>query len=214
MSGERLVLGGSLSVPPSPVGAALLVHRNRSGRQRDTSVLLADMLHHRGFATLLVELLTPEEAALDAHTAHVVADVERMAGRVAIALEWLRDERRTRGLPVGLLGEGHAAGAVLLATAHRQGEVAAAIARGGQPDAIGDRALGQVRAPTLFVVGEQEEEALDSARAAAQLLEVPAEVAIVSGVGDPAGDLDATHTVCWLVREWFLRHVPAPLEGA
>ncbi len=214
MHAAPLQLAGSFAVPATPVGAVILVFRTRSERERERNVLLADLLHHRGFATLLVQLLTPAEAALDAHTGHVVADVERMAGRVALALDWVRGEKRTRSLPIGLVGEGHAAPAVLLATAHRQGDVAAVVGRGGHPDAIGEQALASVRAPALLIVGEGEQTAIESARSAAGFLEGPAELAIVKDVSDPTTDTRAYDTVCWLIREWLLRYVPRPLDGA
>src|SRR5581483_7253497 len=132
-----------------------------------------------GFATLLLDLLTTDEEAVDVHTAHLRFDIGLLAERLVGAADWLGSQRLTQELPVGLFGASTGAAAALVAAAERPDVIRAVVSRGGRPDLAG-RALARVQAPTLLIVGGADrpviglnEQALEQLTAEKQLVIVP-----------------------------------------
>lgn len=148
-----IVLDGDLTVPPAALGLVLFAHGSGSSRHSPRNRQVATALQGRGYATLLMDLLTPEEDEVDLRTRELRFDITRLAERVVGAIDWLAADERTRGLPLAVFGASTGAAAALVAAAARPDRVALVISRGGRVDLAGP-AIRQVRAPTLMIVGE------------------------------------------------------------
>jgi putative phosphoribosyl transferase len=155
-----------------------------------------------GFATLLFDLLTPQE---EAHRANVF-DITRLADRLGRVTTWVRRQPGLADLPIGWFGASTGAGAALWAAADPARPVAAVVSRGGRPDLAGPR-LPQVQAPTLLIVGGEDDVVLELNRQALARLRNVAELVVVPGAThlfEEPGTLDAAAK---LARQWFVRHL-------
>jgi putative phosphoribosyl transferase len=150
VDGDAIV--GDLHVPSGARGVVAFAHGSGSSRHSSRNQQVAHALVDAGFATLLMDLLTTREEAIDIRTRELRFDIGLLAGRVARAIDWLRDDARVGGLPIGLFGASTGAAAALVAAAERPDTVASVVSRGGRPDLAGD-ALPEVAAPTLLIVG-------------------------------------------------------------
>jgi len=199
-------LEGNLDVPPDASGVVLFAHGSGSSRHSPRNRFVAEMLHARGLATLLVDLLTPEEEVADARRAHLRFDIGLLAERLIRATDWLAEAANTRGLKVGYFGASTGGGAALVAAAERADAVGAVVSRGGRPDLAGP-ALPRVKAPTLLIVGGNDvpvigmnEEALAELRCEKRLEIVPG----ASHLFEEPGTLDE---VASLAGRWFRDHL-------
>ena len=134
-------LAGALTVPKDATGVVLFAHGSGSSRHSPRNRYVAEILQRAGLATLLMDLLTPEEDAIDQYTRHYRFDIGLLADRLIAAIDWLAHEPATRGLPVGLFGAGTGAAAALQAAAARPDRIHAVVSRGGRPD-TGRRCAG------------------------------------------------------------------------
>jgi putative phosphoribosyl transferase len=191
-------------VPPGARGVVIFAHGSGSSRLSPRNRYVAGELAAEGFASLLLDLLTPAEEALDRRTGRLRFDVGLLAQRVALALEWSR--RRWPKLPAGLFGASTGAAAALVAAAERPSEVAAIVSRGGRPDLAGS-ALPRVTAPTLFIVGGNDDVVLRLNEEAAARMRCPRELRIIPGAGHLFEEPGALETVAKLARDWFARHL-------
>jgi putative phosphoribosyl transferase len=197
-------IAGDLTIPPGAGGLVAFAHGSGSGRHSPRNRMVAEFLNRTGLATLLLDLLTPGEEAVDVHTAALRFDIGLLADRVVRAIDWLADDAETAGLPIGLFGASTGAAAALRAAAERPA-VAAVVSRGGRADLAGD-ALGRVSAPTLLIVGGRDPQVLELNRQA--LARLPnAHLEVVPGAGhlfEEAGTLDE---VARLSRLWLGRYL-------
>ena len=145
-------LEGDLGVPAQAQALVLFAHGSGSSRHSSRNRYVAEMLREAGLATLLIDLLTAKEEAVDRQTAHLRFDIDLLAERLMGATEWLVRNPRTTQLAIGYFGASTGAGAALVAAAHRPDRIRGVVSRGGRPDLAGS-ALTQVRAPTLLIVG-------------------------------------------------------------
>lgn len=208
---ERLT--GDLVVPGGAVGLVVFAHGSGSSRHSPRNRAVAELLQHRGLATLLLDLLTPGEERIDLRTAELRFDIALLAGRLVAALDWAAGADATAGLPVGLFGASTGAGAALIAAVARVDRVRAVVSRGGRPDLAGD-ALGQVRAPTLLIVGGADEQVLGLNNAAAARLTAAHEVAVVPGAGHLFEEPGALERVTALAADWFTTHLAGSAGSA
>jgi len=202
---EAGALGGRLAVPAGARGVVLFAHGSGSSRHSPRNRRVADALNDAGLGTLLVDLLTAEEDAVDVATREHRFDVPLLAGRVLTASDWVERDERTAGLPLGYFGASTGAAAALVAAAERA-QVRAVVSRGGRPDLAGE-ALERVRAPTLLVVGERDPAVLELNREAAGRIRAETSLEIVPGAShlfEEPGTLDRAIT---LARDWFVRHL-------
>jgi dienelactone hydrolase len=154
-----------------------------------------------------MDLLTPEEEALDQHTSHLRFDISLLAGRLVAATRWLGEDPATRSLPVGYFGASTGGGAALAAAAGSPKVVRAVVSRGGRPDLAGD-ALLQVEAPTLLIVGGRDLLVLDLNRGAMARMSAITRLEVVPGATHLFEEPGALETVAHLARDWFLRYLP------
>src|SRR5262245_10789086 len=147
-----MMLDGNLTIPEGAHGLVVFAHGSGSSRLSPRNRYVAQVLNHARLATLLMDLLTREEEAVDLETAEYRFDVPLLARRLIDAKDWLVQYPATRRLRVGYFGASTGAAAALIAAAERPVEGGAIVSRGGRPDLAGPL-LGRVRAPTLLIVG-------------------------------------------------------------
>jgi putative phosphoribosyl transferase len=209
--GEQIALSGLLDVPPKAAGLILFVHGSGSSRFSPRNQFVAQRLVDDGFATLLMDLLTPTEESIDDMTRQLRFDVAMLADRVVKIIDWLQQSPTTKELAVGLFGASTGAAAALiaasrlaathLAVSRRADRVGAVVSRGGRPDLAG-AALAQVRAPTLLIVGAHDTQVLQLNRDALAQLPIEKELVVVPGAThlfEEPGALEqvASHAVRW-----------------
>ncbi|MDQ5814138.1 MAG: dienelactone hydrolase family protein, partial [Actinomycetota bacterium] len=179
VSAGPVTLEGSLGIPNSAGGVVLFAHGSGSGRHSPRNRYVARVLREANLATLLIDLLTEDEEEVDLRTTRLRFDIGLLARRLVGATDWLVQNLDTEQLRIGYFGASTGAGAALVAAAERPDEVGAIVSRGGRPDLAGD-ALPLVKAPTLLIVGGNDEpvigmneEALARMRAVKRLQIVP-----------------------------------------
>jgi putative phosphoribosyl transferase len=175
-----VILDGDLITPADTAGVVVFAHGSGSSRHSPRNRMVAARLQEAGYATLLMDLLTPEEDEVDSRTRQFRFDIPRLASRLTGAIRWLSDRPDTAEMPVALFGASTGAAAALIAAAEVPDHVQLVISRGGRPDLAGD-ALPRVQAPTLLIVGGRDLEVLDLNKAAAAQLRGPVEIALVPG---------------------------------
>ncbi len=201
-------VAGDLSVPDEARGLVVFAHGSGSSRHSPRNRSVAAGLHGRGLATLLMDLLTPEEEAVDARTREHRFDIQLLADRLAGAVQWLSRFPQVAGLPVGYFGASTGAAAALVAAAWRPDAVAAVVSRGGRPDLAGD-ALGNVRAPTLLLVGSLDPVVLRLNREAGERMSAHRRLEVVPGAGHLFDEPGTMQMVTRRAGDWFSEHLSA-----
>jgi dienelactone hydrolase len=148
----RVLLDGNLSLPEGARGIVLFAHGSGSSRFSPRNRYVAQLLNQEKLATLLIDLLTPEEEAVDQRTAQLRFNIALLAERLVGVTDWLVEQPATRPLRIGYFGASTGAAAALVAAAKRPRIVHAIVSRGGRPDLAG-LALTRIEAPTLLIVG-------------------------------------------------------------
>lgn len=207
----RAQLPGQLTIPTDAIGLVVFVHGSGSSRLSPRNVAVARDLQRRRIGTLLFDLLTAAEADDRAN----VFDIEKLAGRLMSVTRWLRDSVNVRRphnaaeLPLGYFGASTGGGAALVADAGLPaGTVSAIVSRGGRPDLAGP-ALSRVNAPTLLIVGGNDQAVVGLNRAAARHLACPHELVVVPGATHLFSEPGALERVSDLAGDWFERHFVA-----
>jgi pimeloyl-ACP methyl ester carboxylesterase len=199
-------IDGDLAVPANAKGLVIFAHGSGSGRFSPRNRMVADALNGRQLATLLLDLLTPDEEARDAITREQRFDIGLLSGRVATAVDWAGTHVRTKELPIGLFGASTGAAAALVAAALRPDRVGAVVSRGGRPDLAGAM-LGRVRAPTLLIVGGFDDVVIDLNRRALAQLNCSKRLSIVPGATHLFEEPGTLDQVCRLAEAWFEQHL-------
>jgi putative phosphoribosyl transferase len=203
----RVGLIGDLSIHEGSQGIVVFAHGSGSGRHSTRNRFVAGRLQAAGLATLLVDLLTEEEEAIDEHTAHLRFDIGMLAERLVGICDWLADDDRTADLAVGYFGASTGGGAALVAAAQQPERVAAVVSRGGRPDLAG-AALPSVRAPTLLIVGSRDEVVLRLNEDALKRLGARRkDLIVVPGATHLFEEPGKLEVVAQLAAEWFTRHL-------
>lgn len=201
---EQIRLNADLTLPEGPVrGVVLFAHGSGSSRRSPRNQQVAGALVRRGLATVLLDLLTEYEEQEDLRTRELRFDIPMLAGRLVGALDWIPEQADLQRQPVGLFGSSTGAAAALIAAAERPARVQAVVSRGGRPDLAGE-ALARVKAPTLFIVGGEDEPVIGMNRDAAAQMNCEVSTDIVSGAThlfEEPGKLDQ---VSALAGNWFL----------
>jgi dienelactone hydrolase len=197
-------LEGDLVMPDGARGMVLFAHGSGSSRHSPRNRYVAEQLQQVGLATLLIDLLTPEEEAVDLRTAHLRFDIVLLAERLVAAIDWLGQQAATCELRVGLFGASTGGGAALLAAVERPGRVRAVVSRGGRPDLAGT-ALQRVQSPTLLIVGGHDYQVIELNRAAKNQLRTENRLEIVPAATHLFEEPGALEQVAKLASSWFLR---------
>jgi pimeloyl-ACP methyl ester carboxylesterase len=200
-------LAGDLTVPPDARGVVLFAHGSGSSRHSPRNRQVADALHERQLATLLIDLLTAEEEERERYTRHLRFDIGLLIERLDAARAWLRQDGVTRDLALGCFGASTGAAAALGLAGLRPGDVGAVVSRGGRPDLTPPNLLAAVRAPTLLIVGERDEAVIEMNRAAQRAMAIDAELVIVPGASHLFEEAGTLERVADLAGAWFERHL-------
>jgi putative phosphoribosyl transferase len=195
------MLDADLHVPENPTGVVIVAHGSGSSRFSSRNRHVAESLHRGRFATLLLDLLTREEEQIDVRTSQYRFDISRLGRRVVAATDWATDHPVLGELPIGLFGASTGAAAALIAAAERP-DVAAVVSRGGRPDLAGD-ALAVARAPTLLIVGGDDEQVISLNEEAMRRMGAPLQLAIVPHATHLFEEPGALEQVEQLALDWF-----------
>ncbi len=195
-------LDGRLAVPDAARGLVVFAHGSGSSHASPRNRMVARLLEGAGLATLLFDLLTPEEA-VDRRN---VFDIDLLAQRLAGAVGWARTRPGLDDLPLGLFGASTGAAAALAASTEAGVRAAAVVSRGGRPDLAGDR-LPRVTAPTLLVVGGEDSVVLQLNRQALDRIRCEARLLVVPGATHLFEEPGALHDAAVAAREWFVEHL-------
>jgi putative phosphoribosyl transferase len=195
-------LAGLLFLPKRAVGLIIFAHGSGSSRLSPRNIMVAEILVARGFATLLFDLLLPEESE---HRRNVF-DIPLLASRLQEAMEWASRQENVASLPVGLFGASTGAAAALVASAAHTSRIAAVVSRGGRPD-LAAEALPRVRAPTLLIVGGLDLDVLELNRWAFQRLCCEARLEIVPGASHLFEEPGTLEEVARIAGDWFVGHI-------
>ena len=206
VSAGPVELEGNLSVPEGARSAVLFAHGSGSGRHSPRNRYVARVLREAGLATLLIDLLTPEEEEVDLRTGHLRFDIGLLADRLAGATNWLMENPGTSNLRIGYFGASTGAGAALVAAAERPEAVGAIVSRGGRPDLAGD-ALPLVKAPTLLIVGGDDVPVIAMNEEAFAQMHAEKELKIVPGATHLFEEPGALEEVARLAAGWFTGHL-------
>jgi pimeloyl-ACP methyl ester carboxylesterase len=201
-------LDADLRLPAKPRGLIVFAHGSGSSRFSPRNTAVAEALVDAGYATLLLDLLTEEEAPQRAN----VFDIELLSERLLEAIAWVRAEPDLETLPIGLFGASTGAAAAISAAATRPDQVAAVVSRGGRPDLAHD-ALERLQAPTLLIVGGDDRQVLAMNREAMQRMRGPCELKIVDGATHLFEEPGALETVTELATAWFAQHLKAAIRA-
>jgi len=204
---DSVTLDGNLGVPEGARGVVLFAHGSGSGRHSPRNRFVAGQLRAVGLATLLIDLLTEEEEAEDRYTAHLRFDIGLLADRLIGVTDWLARDARTASLSVGYFGASTGGGAALVSAARRPDRVRAVVSRGGRPDLAG-AVLPAVRAPTLLLVGGDDDVVIGLNEQALDRLGAPVkELVIVPGASHLFEEPGKLEEVARLAAAWFTRHL-------
>jgi putative phosphoribosyl transferase len=201
-----VLLNGDLRLPPAPVGLVVFAHGSGSSRHSSRNRGVAEALDRARFATLLLDLLTEEEESADQFTREFRFDIPRLGRRVVAAIDWAAQEKELDRLSVGCFGASTGAAAALIAAAERQDRVAAVVSRGGRPDLAAD-ALPRVLAPTLLIVGGDDEPVIELNEQARRQMSAVVHLEIVAGATHLFEEPGALEQVSTLAISWFAAHL-------
>jgi len=212
-AGESIVIpvaGGQieadLRLPDSATGLVIFAHGSGSSRFSSRNRSVAEALEGHGFGTLLLDLLTREEESVDVRTQEYRFDIDLLGWRVIRATDWTQDRPDLLHLPIGYFGASTGAAAALIGAAARPQVVRAVVSRGGRPD-LAVQVLSQVKAPTLLIVGGDDEPVIGMNRDAMSQMRTVAELEIVSGATHLFEEAGALEQVIDLASGWFRRHL-------
>jgi putative phosphoribosyl transferase len=201
-------LEGIVSIPDDARGLVVFVHGSGSSRHSPRNQYVAQTLQEGGLATLLFDLLTAYEEESEMQTRHLRFNIDLLAQRTAGVLEWLDLQPFAYGLKRGLFGSSTGAAAALMAAAELPEQVGAMVSRGGRPDLAG-AALPEVEAPTLLIVGGNDEVVIDLNRQALARMSPGAEkkLVVVPGASHLFEESGALEHAARLARDWFEEHL-------
>lgn len=202
----EVVLEGDIAIPGHATGIVLFAHGSGSSRHSPRNRSVAGELQRRGLATLLIDLLTAGEEEVDMYTRRLRFDIGMLANRLVVTTGWLRQQPETGRLRIGYFGASTGAAAALVAAADLPGQIGAIVSRGGRPDLAG-RALLQVTAPTLLIVGGDDTTVIELNREAYALLNTEKRLEIVPGASHLFEEPGTLEEVSRLAADWFAQHL-------
>ncbi len=203
-----VTLEGNLEIPEGAKGIVLFAHGSGSSRHSPRNRYVAKLLHAKGMATLLIDLLTRSEEEIDRVTRHLRFDIGLLAERLIGATKWVEENRATENLKIGYFGASTGSAAALLAAAELKEAVSAIVSRGGRPDLAGT-ALSRVKAPTLLIVGGNDIPVIAMNQEAMHYLHSKKQLEIIPSAGHLFEEPGALEEVARLTSNWFDRYLSA-----
>jgi putative phosphoribosyl transferase len=203
---EDVRLDGNLASVPDARALVLFAHGSGSSRHSPRNRFVADVLQKGNLATLLFDLLSPQEEQIDLQTARLRFDIAFLARRLVCAMDWAASQPETKDLRIGLFGASTGAAAALVAAAQRVGLAGAVVSRGGRPDLAG-QALEKVAAPTLLIVGANDTPVIELNQQALAQLRCAKELQIIPGATHLFEEPGTLERAAELARQWFSKHL-------
>jgi putative phosphoribosyl transferase len=204
---NSIVLEGNLIIPEGAHRIVVFAHGSGSSRHSSRNKYVAWKLQKEGFGTLLFDLLTAEEERIDMVTAHLRFDIDLLANRLVDVTNWLLKNPVTENFNIGYFGASTGAAAALIAATENSNFIKAIVSRGGRPD-LAEKALPDVKAPTLFIVGGNDFQVIDMNRWAFERLTVKEKkLKIVPGATHLFEESGTLEEVAYLAGEWFKRYL-------
>src|SRR3989344_5509206 len=202
---RKIILDGDLVVPEKAIGIVLFAHGSGSSRFSPRNRYVAEVLQKSNIATLLMDLLTKEEEAIDNVTAHLRFDIEMLAERLVAVTEWIKENKETKNLSIGYFGASTGAAAALIAAAKIPG-IKAVVSRGGRPD-LAIPYLSKVKAPTLLIVGGDDDVVIGMNEEAMEHLSVVKKLEIVEGATHLFEEPGTLEKAARLAADWFRKYL-------
>lgn len=202
----RALLSGNLNIPKDANALVLFAHGSGSSRHSPRNQFVARTLNEAGLATLLFDLLTNEEEAIDTQTRQLRFDIHLLAKRLMHATKWAKQQEQTNDLRVGYFGSSTGGAAALVAAVDVPQDVGAVVSRGGRPDLAGE-ALPKVQAPTLLIVGGNDDIVIELNEQARDRMRCEVKLEIIPGATHLFEEPGALEKVATLASGWFSRHL-------
>jgi dienelactone hydrolase len=203
---DRAALCGNLNIPKNAREIVLFAHGSGSSRHSPRNQFVARTLNEAGLATLLFDLLTPEEEAIDIRTREHRFNIQLLARRLVHAMKWTKQLEETRDLRIGYFGSSTGGAAALVAAADNPQDVYAVVSRGGRPDLAGE-ALQKVQAPSLLIVGGNDDVVIDLNERARDRMRCEVKLEIVPGATHLFEEPGTLEKVATLASDWFTKHI-------
>ena len=203
---NHIHLNGILQIPKNATGIVLFAHGSGSSRFSKRNQHVARVLNQANIATLLFDLLTPDEEEVDEITREHRFNIELLASRLVIVTDWISKQPKTHHLAIGYFGASTGGGAALQAAAKKQDIVKAIVSRGGRPDLAG-AALPHVKAPTLLIVGGHDEPVIEMNQNAMEEMHCTKKLEIVPGATHLFEETGTLDEVARSANEWFTRYL-------
>jgi len=200
------VLPGNLNIPEDATALVLFAHCSGSSRHSPRNQFVARTLNEAGLATLLFDLLTPEEETIDMQTREHRFNIQLLAERLVRATKWAKQQEQASNLRTGYLGSSTGGAAALVAAVDAPQDVDAVVSRGGRPD-LADEALPRVQAPTLLIVGGNDDIVIELNEQARDRMRCEAKLEIIPGATHLFEELGALEKVAQLASDWFVKHI-------
>lgn len=206
---DGATITGDLHIPGASSAIVLFAHGSGSSRHSSRNKFVAQAIHEKGIATLLIDLLSPEEEEIDNATRQLRFDIPFLAQRLAEVIGWLKVDIDTRDMCIGLFGASTGAAAALLTASTAPEQVRAVVSRGGRPDLVAN-VLSAVKAPSLFIVGEADEWVLNANQKAYKLLTTKKKFVIIPGATHLFEERGTLEEVAKHAGEFFEEHLFFP----
>jgi putative phosphoribosyl transferase len=200
------ILSGNLDIPKDASAIVLFAHGSGSSRQSPRNQFVARTLNEAGLATLLFDLLTQKEETVDMRTREHRFNIHLLAERLAHATTWTKQQTQTRDLRIGYFGSSTGAAAALVAAVEVPWDVGAVVSRGGRPDLAGD-ALPKVQAPTLLIVGGNDDIVIELNQQARDRMPCEVKLEIIPGATHLFEEPGTLEKVATLASNWFAKHI-------
>ncbi len=204
----RAVLAGNLDIPEGATALVLFAHGSGSSRHSPRNQFVARTLNETGLATLLFDLLTHEEEAIDMQTGELRFNIHLLGERLIHATKWAKQQPQMRNLRIGYFGSSTGGAAALVAAVDVPQDAGAVVSRGGRPDLAGE-ALPKVQAPTLLIVGGDDDIVIELNEQARDRMRCEVKLEIVLGATHLFEEPGALEKVAKLASDWFLTHLRA-----
>jgi putative phosphoribosyl transferase len=205
----RAILSGNLNIPPGAAALVLFAHGSGSSRHSPRNQFVARTLNDSGLGTLLFDLLTHEEEAIDMQTRELRFNIGLLAERLVHATKWAKQQEQTRDLRIGYFGSSTGGAAALVAAVDVPQDVGAVVSRGGRPD-LADEALPKVQAPTLLIVGGDDDIVIELNEQARDRMRCEVRLEIIPGATHLFEEPGALEKVARLASDWFVDHIGRP----
>ncbi len=199
-------LGAYLHIPEKAKGIVLFAHGSGSSRRSTRNQFVAKFLQEANLATLLMDLLTPDEEKIDLVTQELRFDIPFLSDRLLGATEWITKEPKTHHLSIGYFGASTGAAAALIAAAEIGQKVKAVVSRGGRPDLAGN-ALPRVLSPTLLIVGGNDFGVMELNERALELLSCKKKLEIVPNATHLFEEPGTLEEVGRMATLWFSEYL-------